>query len=92
MAPLIEAAGLRAGTAAVVVVAVVVVVVVVVVAVAVAVAAGRSAAAVVTADLEADSADAPNNRSNGRMAAHSGAALAILYRLLPAHPEGAGRI
>ena len=105
--PLIEAAGLRAGTAAVVVVAVVVVVVAVVAVVAVAVAvvvaaaaagssavvvAAGSSAAVVTADREADSADAPSNRSNGRMAAHSGAALAILYRLLPARPGGAGRI
>ncbi len=82
MALLIEAAGLRAGTAAVVVVAVVVVVVAVV-AVAVVVAAGREAA---------DTADAPSHPSNGRMAAGSGAALAILYHLLPAPPGGAGRI
>ncbi len=102
VAPLTEAAGPRAGTAAVVVVAAVAVVVVVV---AVAVVAGRSAAAVaaavaadpsaaaVTAGREAaDTADAPSNHSHGRMAAVSGAAPAILYRLLPAPPGGAGRI
>ena len=108
---LIEVAGLRAGTAAVVVVAVVVVVVVAVVAVvavAAVAAAGRSAAVAVvavavagrsvavvavTADREAaDTADAPSNHSHGRMAAVSDAAPAILYRLLPAPPGGAGRI
>ncbi len=99
----IEAAGLRAGTAAVaavVVVAVVVVVVVVAVAVVVAVGrsvaaavvAGRSAAAVTAGREAADTADAPSNHSHGRMAAVSGAAPAILYRLLPAPPGGAGRI
>ncbi len=88
--PLIEAAGLRAGTAAVAVVAVVVVVVVV--AVAVAVAAGSSAAAVTAGREEADMVDAPSDPRNSRMAAHSGAAPAILYRLPPARPGGAGRI
>ncbi len=119
MALLIEAAGPRAGTAAVAVVAVLVaavVVAVVAVAVAAAVAvgssvavvvvaavgrsavvavtgaAGSSAAVAVTAGHEADTADAPSNHSHGRMAAVSGAAPAILYRLLPAPPGGAGRI
>ncbi len=77
---------------AVAVVAVAVAVAVVAVVVAVVVAAGRTAAAVTAGREAADTADVRSDPSNRRMAAGFGAALAILCRLLPAPPGGAGRI